>query len=294
MSTQQKQKTKKKAKAKNGNAMMIAPGGSLKALAAPANIGVQIPRMGLRMAGVPQQLTDRGESIGIRLVGTDLYTLVVGADGKTNSVFGTNGSIGNVTPSGVSPRLEQFEELFQFYAFRKFKITYTNDVGSNTAGSLALALQTNPNAAIDSGSVTMQEVLEFPYSRKTAVWEPCEMFTYQHTGTRTWLTTSYQETGDPDEYTQAALLGVFNDVLAEGSYGTLFVEYVVDFYQPTPPSTTDPALAFRRLARRLKRKGKIGVLRDLCRDYLQDVSRGSELDWEDVKFPERKSSRLRQ
>jgi len=280
MATQQKQKKKQNNKGKQQN--VLARTGRATMVAAPASFGVQLPQMGLRMSGVPQALTDRGELIGIRLVGSDLLSIAIQAGGTDNCGFGA-GTYGNfLSPTGVSPRLEQFEELFQFYAFRKVRIVYTNDVGSGTAGSVAVGLVTDSLTPLTEDSpITQQQILELPYARKTAVWEPAVMFEYEHTGTRLWTTSSLDDSGTQGylDWAQGTILAAFNGTLEAASYGTLAVDYVIDFYQPTPPFTNDPALSLRRLLGKAKRKGKIDVLRKAMTDYLASTDPDS---WESV------------
>jgi hypothetical protein len=82
--------------------------------------------------------------------------------------------------------------------------------------------------------------------------------TYRHTGTKLWSTDA--ATGDVSELNQCYLVGCFNAVLAAAPFGSLWLEYVIDFYKPTPVESS-PSLRLMKLA---KRYGLTIEIADVC------------------------------
>jgi hypothetical protein len=182
-----------------------------------------------------------------RVVGCDLFSTAIASNGASTAGFVGPVYYKQLTPSLISTRLTNLEELFQYYAIRELRICYTNDVGSTIAGSVAIGLVQSADTAVDIGTYTQQQVLELSPSFKTAVWEP-ESCMYRHTGSRLW-NTDKSSAGAAEQYAQAYLVAALNaSTLAAATFGTLWLEYVIDFYKPTPVEST-PALRIAKLMR---------------------------------------------
>jgi hypothetical protein len=226
---------------------------------APVNVSVNRRSSGFKVVGGAQQMTDiSGMGDNCRVIGSDLFSTAVSADGSTTA--GLSGGLYQIqlTPSAISTRLTNFEELYQFYAIRELRLCYTNDVGSSTAGSVALGLYQNANGIYGFSTLTQQQVLEMDPSLKTAVWEP-DTLAYRHTGTKLWQTTKV-DAATAGYYAQVSLCAALNGVLSASTLGSLWLEYVIDFYKPTPVET-NPAL---RIVSLMKRYGVTAQQLDDC------------------------------
>jgi len=216
--------------------------GSLN-VSAPSSVGVVVSNSYFRMDGKAQSNTEfSGMGDSCRVVGCDLYGTSVASGASSNGGFGS-GAVANLSPSAISPRLTNLEELFQYYAIRELQIQYIPAVGSTTA--VAVALGVSQDALDATGAVvsytTQQKVLELTPSVLTPAWQSA-MMTYRHNGVKVWRTSS-TSAGSSDDYLQAALIAVLLGNAASTTYGQLRMQYVIDFYKPTPVESS-PSLVF--------------------------------------------------
>jgi hypothetical protein len=208
-------------------------GGSLKnVISAPIAEGFVVPSSGFAFEGKAQQLTDYDPGHASRVCGNGLFTVpVLGTSSTGVGILNAQVSA-NLTPSVLDSRLANIEKVFQFYAIRYCKITFiTNLPSSSTVGQFAFGVLQDIMAV---GAPTASAVLEVSPSMLTPCWQSASMV-YTHTGTKVWE--CYNSSTANLLMIQAALLGVVNAANGSGvptsSCGSLYVEYVVDFYEPT-------------------------------------------------------------
>lgn len=143
-----------------------------------------------------------------------------------------------LSPDNASPRILNIARTFQFYAFRKLRITYIPHVGTTTFGSIALGYSANSNVGnLDTtyAVINPTEVMELNPSVMSPVWQPFTM-EITHNGTKVW---SVQQNADTDQYNehQGDILAVITNGTANGNYGQLIMEYVLDLYEQCAPLT---------------------------------------------------------
>jgi hypothetical protein len=208
-------------------------GGSLKnVISAPIAEGFVVPSSGFSFEGRAQQLTDYDPQHSSRVCGNGLFTVpVLGTSSTGVGILNAQVSA-NLTPSVLDSRLANIEKVFQFYAIRYCKITFiTNLPSSSTVGQFAFGVLQDIMAV---GAPTASAVLEVSPSMLVPCWQSASMV-YTHTGTKVWE--CYNSSTANLLMIQAALLGVVNAGNGSGvptsSCGSLYVEYVVDFYEPT-------------------------------------------------------------
>jgi hypothetical protein len=244
MSTRQKKGTRtKKTPAKSAHGRMKQgqkrqQGGPQRSIqTVGAAIGGMYPQAYIRRGGVAQQTTDQDPAGSERISGCDLFSYPLGTGTSSTSGFGVYpGSSGTywvgVTPSIISSRLAAIEEMFQWYAIRKLKIHYTSVVGTSTSGSIAIGISTDAQIASAFTTPTQQQIMELQPALLCPVWSSASM-ELEFRGTK--LYESYASGEAKDEKVQASIGAAFNAFLTNSTtYGQLWVEYVIDFYQQVP------------------------------------------------------------
>jgi hypothetical protein len=222
---------------------------------APVATGVNMSSSYIvKSPGPVQAHADYGPEDGSQRVSfADLLTTQIKAGSSTVTAgFGAGATYDVLmTPSGLSARLQDYEELYQYYAFRELFIEYLPLIGTSTAVGVNIGVAANVDTTTDFGSVpTAQTVLEFRPSMAGPSWSSMAL-KYRHTGSKLW-TTSSTATGDLAEYSQAAIYCVLDGTpVASTVYGKLRITGVVDFYKEQPPNTTGPSITLRRLLRQL-------------------------------------------
>lgn len=214
----------------NGRARI--PG--LAAVTAPASEGFIIPRSHFGFAGKPQALADYDQDRAVRVTGCGLFFAPVTAGSATPAAGfggGTTYWVG-ITPTDIDPRLANIEKIFQFYAIRELRLSYIPAVGATTAVQVALGIAQDTQIQIAIPAPTQSQVLELNTSILTPAWQVATM-TYTHRGTK--LFNCYAAAAEEnDTKLQASLTAVLLGAIASTTYGQLYVEYIVDFYEPTP------------------------------------------------------------
>jgi hypothetical protein len=121
--------------------------------------------------------------------------------------------------------------MFQWYVIRHLKVTYIPSVGSSTAGALALGYATDWDLQTALATPTSTQVLELNPAFLTPVWQQAAL-EMKNTGTKLYECYLSSESGENRFQGLLAARGVGSTTST--SYGQLFLEYVIDFYQPTP------------------------------------------------------------
>jgi hypothetical protein len=188
------------------------------------------------MDGKAQSTTEfSGMGDSCRVVGCDLFSETV-QTGSGSAALGFNGVVDAVlTPGNISPRLRNLEELYEFYAIRKLMIQYMPLCPTTTAGAVALGIQQSALGASAVTVTTQQQVLEMTPSVLTPVWQSASTI-YTHSGTKVWMT-STGGASDQSEDVQMLVNAVIAGGAVSTNYGQLRLEYVIDFYKPTPIQT---------------------------------------------------------
>lgn len=198
--------------------------------------GVELRNSYFRFDGRAQVLTDySGMGDSARVCGVDLFGTAVTAGSSIAAAGfgGTSSYAAFCTPATISPRLSALESLFQFYAIRKLRVTYIPTVGTSTAGSVAIGLAQDANVNGTTATLdTQREVLELTPSMLTPVWNS-DSATYTHSGTKVWATSS-QNSAPTNDYIQGIFYAVLLGATASVNYGQLRLEFVIDFYKPSP------------------------------------------------------------
>jgi len=220
--------------------------GSLN-VSAPSSVGVVVSNSYFRMDGKAQLNTEiAGMGDSCRVVGCDLFGTAVASGASGNGGFAGSSSA-TLTPNQISPRLANLEELYQYYAIRQLQIQYIPTVGSNTSVSVATGVEQSYDASAAVTYNSQQKVLELTPSVLAPAWQSASM-TYRHTGSKLWRTTTVGA-GTAEEYVQALLECVLLGHAASTTYGQLRMEYVIDFYKPTPVESNPSLLHKTQLSR---------------------------------------------
>jgi len=281
----QKRKRKQGAKAQSQSFGAVHGNSRLQMSSAPSSVGTVMPQSMFRFDGKAQAMTEyAGMGDSVRVCGTDLLSVPI--QGPPTSSPASAGAFGgsyftNLGPGDISPRLENLEELFQFYAFRELQLIFAPDVPTTTSGSVALGFIQDASDSADTtlADPTQQEVLEFTPSFKTNIYQPAS-FIYRHTGTKLWRTDA-QGSSEAEPVEQCSIVGSFSSFLSTPAIlGTMWVSYVLDFYKPSPVHGNPSRLrrhASRLIARaekmeaRLKKTG-LEVKAPCCLETTRDSS----------------------
>jgi hypothetical protein len=247
-----KTNAKKGGKGKRQNNHNMAPRVPKKDVyTAPSNTSTTFRSVSVpTVRGTPQQDTDIGTCPdSVRVVGDDLISNAIASDGSHNYGFGATGSFLNIAPGDISTRLQNYEEMYQYYAIRELTLLYTNDVGSTTAGSVAIGILQSTSDNTSETINTQQLCLELKPAFKTAVWET-ERLTYRFNGKRLYNTDTSISVSD-FKY-QIQIYAILNSAsLSAATFGTLRVSYVIDFYKQTP-ITANPSLRIAKYLAKYK------------------------------------------
>jgi hypothetical protein len=214
-------------------------------------------------------LTDQDPEQSVRVAGRDLFDLPI-KSGSTTAAAGFGGVANyyvNVGPIEISARLANLEEMFIFYAIRHLRFFYAPATASTSTTQIAIGYTTEENVVVASiPTPTQTQVMEMESSCLSSAWQPF-CFEMKHEGTRLYLTSTGGGQATDIEFQGALACTLLNGV-ASTTYGQLWVEYVIDFYKPTPllstPSWLDEAgWARERTYRRARAPLKsVDLLRD--------------------------------
>lgn len=206
-------------------------GGALQhVVAAPAIEGYVMPTSTFSMSGNAQVLSDYDPGHSVRVSGNGLFTVAV-ATVITQAGILAGALYAFLTPSVMDARLSKIESVFQFYAIRYAKITFITTLPtSTTVKSLAFGIASDAGL---TGFTTPAQVLELTPSMLTPSWQ-CASMVYTHKGTKVWE--CFASSAPALDTIQCLIYGSNDTVVAAGTaaIGNLYIEYVVDFYEPGP------------------------------------------------------------
>lgn len=211
--------------------------GSAMISAMPATTGVTTSRATFGFGGQAQALADFDPANSLRIVGRDLFYLPIQAGSATPAAGFGGMAVYNATvsPGDIAARLANVEKIFQWYAIRRLRIVYAPATGSTSTVQVALGYMSNYMLAVgDIQTPTQTQVLEMQPSVLFPAWQPAaiEMI---HRGTKLFSTQiPSTPTKNYFDYFQGTLSATLLNGVASTVYGQLWVDYVVDFYQPCP------------------------------------------------------------
>jgi hypothetical protein len=225
------QRSRTRPSRRSPNSQQVGPSRSATVRSAPASVGMILPRSRFGFMGPAQRLADQDSSGSLRLTGCDLFTRSI-SSGLTG-----NGGFGGVywwplTPSQISARVASVEAMFQWWIIRRLRIHYVPTCGTSTGVSVALGYSTDIQLSFDIPSPTQQQVLELMPSMITPAWQVATM---EIVARGTKLFESYASTGETSDTKDQGALAC--TMLGDGfstTYGQLWLEYEIDFYQPAP------------------------------------------------------------
>jgi hypothetical protein len=197
-------------------------------------MGVVIGRSSFGFAGPAQRLADQDSAGSLRIRGKDLFSIAFQASSGAYSIM-PDSTIGPywaaISPSTISPRLAAIESMFQWYVIRRLKIMYVPTTGSTTVGSVGIGISTDWDTQDALPTPTQTQILELQPAILTPVWTIASV-EMKNTGTKLYECYLSSESGQ--NRFQAILGAALNTGALSGAIGQLFMEYEVDFYQPTP------------------------------------------------------------
>jgi hypothetical protein len=183
---------------------------------------------------------------GVRVAGRQLLCSVATTAGD-NQLFSANGatvvSVNSIqlTPDTLNGRLALQARTYDRYAFRKLKITYVPRVPTSQAGSFAVGYVSDSELPTVSFATTSSMV---PAMTTTFYGEPRSLILVDDmSSNKTWFTLlDSTSTSSRRQTIQGTLVG-FPDITSIGAItmGTIWIDYLIDLYQPT----ADQAFTFR-------------------------------------------------
>jgi len=206
----------------------------------PTSMGVSLGKSTFGFAGPAQRLADQDSAGSLRIKGSDLYSITVTTAAGSQAAFNSS-AIGPyyayLSPSTISSRVTAIEEMFQWYAIRYVKVVYMPLVPTSQAGQLALGFSTDAQIQNAITTPTVQQIMEFNTAVLSPVWQISTM-EIKHTGTR--LYECYLSSESVDNRFQGIMAARTTGAAVGTTYGQLYMEYIIDFYQPVPLlSSTD-------------------------------------------------------
>jgi hypothetical protein len=201
---------------------------------APSVVGAILPRSTFNFNGRAQKLADYDSDSSIRLSGTDLFSYPIQA-GSSDAKAGFGGTASYwivLSPTTISSRVQAIEKMFQWWIIRSLRVHYVPTIGTGTAVSLAMGFTTDAELSASFTTPTQQQVLELNPAVLTPVWA---LSTMEIKATGTKLFESYASGSEAsDVHYQGLLVATLLGGTASVTYGQLWLEYVIDFYQPCP------------------------------------------------------------
>jgi hypothetical protein len=263
-----KQKTRNRRKKGNINISQNSRAAN-NLVSAPASIGYIANQNTFSVSSSVQRLADQDPLNGVRCSGSALYGSPVQVysdygSGASAYPLGYTGGLSSVTagkgrglsylaPGEIDPRLTALVSCYQWYAFRRICLKYIPYVGTNTPGTVFMAISKDPEeagvlytnvagAAASPSAGTIQEVMDTDPAVACPVWQP-SLIEFVHRGVKLWQT--YSNTEEPIvERLQAAIV-LLLQLPSSGSFaiapdtaglfGNLWLEYEIDLYTPGPP-----------------------------------------------------------
>jgi len=203
-----------------------------------------------KINGKAQTLTEFSADRSIRLVGSSLFSSTVRTTvSGTSFLFGSTPYV-NVGPFEIDPRMSALAAVFQYYAIRQVRFTFvpTNSSGTGSftvsnVGNNTLAFGILDNVDLRTEVTTVSQILDMDPSMMIQSTGTQALY-YSHNGTKVWAVDPTLTADDADKY-QFSLFGLsqFGSGSAAQNYGSIYVNYVIDLYQPSFITSTVDAKA---------------------------------------------------
>jgi len=221
-----------------------------KMVTAPTSVGLVLPRSSFSFAGNAQKMADYDSGSSLRVTGCDLFSdAIVTTSSSSQVTYGFNGYTWvSLTPTVVSSRLQAVEEMFQWYAFRKIRVIYIPTCGTNQGVSVALGISTDADQSTVIPHPTQQQVMEYNPTMLVPVWQIASM-EFKHSGVKLFQT--YASSEGADTRVQALIAATLLGASTSTTYGQLWLEYTIDFYQQSPINTSTSRLRCAGCSRRV-------------------------------------------
>jgi hypothetical protein len=221
-------------------------------VSAPNNVGLVVPRASFEAVGKAQTLADFDPGRSMRIRGNGRFWDAVSRQTGTLGCFtpvpvvNPYTSYRAVNVFSLDPRLFELARTYQYYAIRSLRVTYIPNTGTSSAqaigASLAFGISQDALEYVDLPTPNATQVLEQNISTMSPIWMPFTV-SYAHDGTRVWNTDPTAPGPINQQTTQMLFVGVFSFSGFAGpttNIGDLYVDYVVDLYEPQPaPQTGD-------------------------------------------------------
>jgi hypothetical protein len=227
----------------------------------PAAIGYVQSTNSFNISQNVQREADQDWKNGVRCSGCALLASGVTAYNNTGATVTVTGGFGStgipgkgytfLAPNEIDPRLSALVSCYQYYAFRRLCLKYVSAVGSNSTGTIFLAISKDPEEAVvlyaNVGGTasspsptpgTIQDVMDTDPSVASTIWQPSTV-EFVHRGVKLWET--FSNTEEPIvSRLQAAIVCLIQGSLVSGGssanmFGNLYLEYDIDLYVPGPP-----------------------------------------------------------
>lgn len=184
------------------------------------------------------------------LQGADRHTLITGREFLCVVNAGVPVGIGDrvdsglaiLDPRGIGGRLKYFADAYAQHKFIRLTICYEPSCAATTPGAIALYFAPDPGElTIETGTDLVQHASTFPNFIQTLVWEEAVLEVKPEDAMLRYFDSS---NGEFREETQGIITIMAASALAAGSYGTLYIDYEVDFFS----AELDFSLTFRQAA----------------------------------------------
>jgi len=140
---------------------------------------------------------------------------------------------------GGTDRLVALETIYERYAIRMAKFTYIPGCATTTPNTLYMAISRDPDKSYTSAT----NILDLNPSVATPAWSPASLTYTNPNGVKLWDTAT-QNVADSTIDFQGALYFVWSAEAATTLVtGFLRVDYIVDFYSPSPVRTNPAIMA---------------------------------------------------
>jgi len=236
--------------------------------------GVGTVRTSLRRAQF-RDLHDPALGPGTEIAGSELlgYVRVAGTGSSSGYAFSSSPSTTNSTfLCTISPatlgngQLGLFGTMFSVYRFSSFRIRYVPSVSTATSASVVVGVQFDPGGLYNTAP-TIVQTSYLPYVMETPVWQPASVTV----GRCPRLFNAYytdpgdSQTSVDQRDVQQVVAFVFVDNTASATYGKLYMDYRIEFYQRGGSTSNPLQLCLRQFAPRLS-SGAVAELQALADD----------------------------
>ncbi len=178
--------------------------------------------------------------IGVRIAGRQLVTGLVTTAGDTQLFSGGTATVSinnfRLSPDTLNGRLALQARTYSRYCFRQVDLEFVSRVPTTQAGSFVLGYSEDP-AAAGFGTPTFASVCEMSPAIQASFITPHVVFPVlnNYQSQKTWYTEYAGATTPEDRQTAQGVILGYPDVTSIGAVtqGFLWINYVIDLYQPT-------------------------------------------------------------